>query len=297
MKWRERKVSYGKDNPDKIFYVIRRATCNVGLFSYVLTNMGLVKEAVEKSYIPVIDMQNNKNNYLDAEKVGKENAWEYFFEQPCGYSLTDTMHSHNVILSNGIITEKNDYPGHEIVNNREKRTEWKKIFNKYFLIKEDIKQETERLYQNMFQGEKVLGVLCRGTDYLYNHPPNHPVQPEPKNVILKATEVMRKYRCKWIYLATEDENIYQQFYKAFGSSLKVTSAKRSSDISHSNINDIMMREEDDRKKIGRNYLINILLLAKCDCLVAGSVGGTYGALLLTKGYEYEYIFDLGVYGS
>ena len=38
-----------------------------------------------------------------------------------------------------------------------------------------------------------------------------------------------------------------------------------------------------------------MLLARCDCLVAGSVGGTYGALLMSKGYDYEYVYDLGVY--
>ena len=57
----------------------------------------------------------------------------------------------------------------------------------------------------------------------------------------------------------------------------------------------MMKGEQERCLGGRAYLINILLLAKCNCLVAGSVGGTYGALLLSNGYEYEYVFDLGVY--
>ena len=57
----------------------------------------------------------------------------------------------------------------------------------------------------------------------------------------------------------------------------------------------MMKGEQERCLGGRAYLINILLLAKCNCLVAGSVGGTYGAILLSDGYEYEYVFDLGVY--
>ena len=32
-----------------------------------------------------------------------------------------------------------------------------------------------------------------------------------------------------------------------------------------------------------------------DCLAAGNVGGTHGALLMSRGYEYCYIFDLGKY--
>ena len=53
--------------------------------------------------------------------------------------------------------------------------------------------------------------------------------------------------------------------------------------------------KNDKYLRGREYLINILLLSECDCLVAGSAGGTYGALLIGKEYEYQYIYDLGVY--
>ena len=106
---------------------------------------------------------------------------------------------------------------------------------------------------------------------------------------------MLEHHCRRIYLATEDEDIYRQFREAFGDALKVTKAKRSENIGHENINDAMMKGEQERCLGCRAYLINILLLAKCNCLVAGSVGGTYGALLLSRGYEYEYIFDLGVY--
>ena len=35
-KWRERKVSWGAENPDKTFFVIRRAQCKAGLFSLVM---------------------------------------------------------------------------------------------------------------------------------------------------------------------------------------------------------------------------------------------------------------------
>ena len=294
-KWRERRVSYGTENPDKTFFVVRRATCKVGLFSYVMTNMGLVRQAVEHGWIPVIDMQGNANTYLDEGEVGKKNAWEYFFRQPCGYSLEDISKSRNVILSCGLISEKSRYPGKEIVSDRRARAEWKRLFDRYLLVREDIIKETDALFEAMFHGEKVLGVLCRGTDYLSNRPKNHPVQPEPQEAIRKAREVMREHHCRRIYLATEDEDIYRQFREAFGDALQVTKAKRSENIGHENINDAMMKGERERCLGGRAYLINILLLARCNCLVAGSVGGTYGALLLSNGYEYEYVFDLGVY--
>ena len=40
---RERRKSYGNENPDKIFYVISSPSPAVGLFSYVLTFLGKIK--------------------------------------------------------------------------------------------------------------------------------------------------------------------------------------------------------------------------------------------------------------
>lgn len=294
-KWREHRVSYGKENPDKTFFVIRRASCKAGLFSFVMTNIGLVKYAIERGYIPVIDMQTTANTYLREDQVGRENAWEFYFEQPCGYSLMDISKSRNIVLSSGMITRDNEYPGGDIVRYQEKLQSWKEWFDKYFRVKEEIINEAEKIRETLFQGEKVLGVLCRGTDYTEQKPKAHPIQPAVEDVIQRAKEVMDSRDCKCIYLATEDEGVYQKFYKVFGDQLKVTNAKRYTDIKDRNINDISFERENDAYLRGKEYLINILLLAGCQCLVAGNAGGTYGALLMGAGSEYQFVFDLGVY--
>ena len=54
-------------------------------------------------------------------------------------------------------------------------------------------------------------------------------------------------------------------------------------------------KENDIYTRGLNYLITILILAKCNCIVAGRTSGTVGAALLTDGWEYSYFFDLGYY--
>ncbi|WP_455615430.1 hypothetical protein [Eisenbergiella sp.] len=295
LKWKERKTSLGQENPDKTFFVIRRATCKVGLFSYVMTNMGLVKYALDKGYIPVIDMQNNLNTYLEENEVGKQNSWEYYFEQPCGYSLEDIARSKNIILSSGLVTDKSIYPDRKEVLNFANRQEWKSLFFSYLRVQDNIKKEVEELYIDMFREKRVLGVLCRGTDYINNRPKNHPIQPDPDAVILKAIEVMGDHNCEYIYLATEDEVIYQKFRKVFKDKLKTTEARRFINTGHTNINDFSCEREKDKYLKGKEYLVNILLLAKCNCLIAGSVGGTYGALLMSDGFDYEYVYDLGVY--
>lgn len=294
-KWRERRVSLGCENEDKIFYVVRRATCKVGLFSYVMTNMGQVMYALKKGYIPVIDMQSNENSYLEKEETGHYNAWEFYFKQPCGYTLADIQKSKNVILGNGIVNLQEEYPTGDIVRDNNKYQYWHKCFADYFHIKDEIEEEASRQFSEMFSGKRVLGVLCRGTDYVNNHPKNHPIQPSAEQVIEKAEQIMKEKNCEYLYLATEDEDIYQSFAKAFGEKLKVTDARRCKNTGNRNINEISYERERDRYQKGKEYLLNILILSKCHCLVAGEVGGTYGALLMTKGYEYQYVFDLGLY--
>ena len=294
-KWRERKVSWGAENPDKTFLVIRRAQCKAGLFSLVMTNMGLVKYALDKGYIPVIDMQSERNTYLDEEQVGRENSWEFYFEQPCGYSLKDISRSRNIILSSGLIGKNNFFPEDRMVKNPEEYRMWRNLFQQYFHVKKEILEEAETLKRELFHGERILGVLCRGTDYTNTRPKDHPIQPETADVLVKVDEVLHKQKCSYVYLATEDNDIYEMFERQYGEKLKALKTRRYHNTGKENINDISAKSGESKYQLGRDYLLTILLLANCNCLVAGSAGGTYGALLMGKEYEYRYIFDLGTY--
>lgn len=294
-KWRERTTTYGDENEDKTFFVIRRASCKVGLFSFVMTNMGLVDYAINKGYIPVIDMKNSENTYLEPDQVGKINAWEFYFNQPMGYGLGDISKSKNIILSNGLITKQNNYPDIRIAKNEELLKKWKNVFDRYFQIKDDLLTDFVEVKQKMFQGKRVLGVLARGTDYISLRPKNHPIQPTTQQIIEKASEIMEKYHCDYVYVATEDEKIYNHLKNYFGNRMLAINTLRYSTNERENINDIISNKESNKYSKGREYLLTIWLLSQCNCLVGGNVGGTQGALLMSSGYEFQYIFDLGVY--
>lgn len=292
-KWRERTVSFGERYPDQVFFVVRRAYCKVGLFSHVMTNMGLVDYALKQGYIPVIDMQNGRNTYLEDDKVGKENAWEYFFEQPCGYTLEDVEKARHVILSDGLITDKNNYPDFRIVEDKERFVYWHQIFQKYFRVRGNILAEFEKLRAEMLGDAKTLGILARGTDYVSAKPKGHPIQPTAEEIIGKVREVMGICSCDKIYLATEDAGIYDRLKEEFEDKLVAQKTQRYITSGGQNINDLGAERTKFEK--GKEYLLSMMLLADCDCLVAGNVGGTHGALLMSSGYEYQHIFDLGIY--
>lgn len=315
-RWRERLVSYGNENPDKTFYVIRKHASRAGLFSFYTTNIGSIVQSIADGYVPVVDMQNSINPMLTEEKVGKENAWEYYFLQPCGISLNDISKSKNVIL--GAIDPPEKFPDFDMIEDRDRTglndyiLRWREAAHKYIVFKPEIAAKINAEYAKLFSGRtlpdgerdaleethkksKVLGVLCRGTDYVKLRPHNHPIQPDADTVILKCEEIMSKFGCNYIYLATEDEDIWNKFIARFGSTVVKSYQKhRFTTTSGQNINDIANSELNPRDR-NLEYLISIGILSKCDCFVGGAAGGTYGALLMSDGFEYEYVFNLGRY--
>lgn len=294
--WAEHKVRRGKENKDKTFYVIRRRDLYCGLFSLVLTNLTRINEAVNKGYIPVIDMQNDFNIYLAEDKIGKENAWEYFFEQPAGYSLQDISKSKNVIIGSGAVPAMFPYLDVRFLLGETGELEyWRELTRRYIRVNSSILEMVEKKYAEYFDSnDKVLGVMLRGTDYTAGRPKNHPIQPTPTQALQKVREIYNEQKCTKVFLTTEDEIFYKVLKENFGN-LLVTNKKNYHKYCGDAIGKEDYAENEDRFSAGQEYLISTLLLAKCNCLCAGCVSGSVGALLLTEGFEYTYLFDLGIY--
>ena len=92
-KRKEKHTSYGNENPDKTFYITGVVDQRGGLFWMMLFNLHRIAYALEKGWVPVVDWQNQPNQYLENADLHKENAWEYYFEQPCNYHLISIKHS------------------------------------------------------------------------------------------------------------------------------------------------------------------------------------------------------------
>lgn len=294
--WKEHKVKYGSENQDKTFYVIRRRDLYCGLFSLFLTNLVRIEEAVKKGYVPVVDMQNDFNIYLAEDKIGKENAWEYFFKQPCGYGLSDIKNSKNVIIGSGAVPTMFPYLEIDFLTGKTgELTYWREQVKKYITLSDSAKELVDREYDRLFgKNEKVLGVKCRGTDYSAGKPKNHPIQPTPQQAVEKAEEIFREQNCTKVFLATEDAEFYSIFSEKFGDKLIVNKTDYM-EYKGGSTGKEEYEQKDGGYKAGMEYLITTMLLARCDCLCAGCVSATVGALLLTEGYEYTYLFDLGIY--
>ncbi|MBR6713241.1 MAG: hypothetical protein IKI76_09645 [Selenomonadaceae bacterium] len=179
--WEEHSVRKG-DPKEPTYYIIRRRFDDAGIFSNFIVFAGHIRYALSKGWIPVVDMQNYSSAILEPEKLGKENAWEYFFEQPFRIGLEQAYNAENVILSSGKFppiaippwASTNYYDPKNIV-----MAEWR-MFVKMGLLKvkpalmNEINAERKKLFEPT---DRVLGVYLRGTDYVSMKPKDHPIPP------------------------------------------------------------------------------------------------------------------------
>lgn len=297
--WKEHMEHHGKQNPDKTFFIVRRTNTYSGLLSLMMTHLMRIDEAIKRGCIPVVDMQNNFNIYLPEDRIGKENAWEYYFEQPMNYGLNDIKKSKNILYGSGDVPAAFPYNDVKFVNGESGDIRyWQELAQKYIRLNDKTEEYIHGLETNLFApGDRVVGVKCRGTDYLRAKPEGHPRQPSVEQIIGKTEEVMRERNCNKIFLATEDEIVYNAFKEHFKDAV-VTNKEEYVHYEKGPIGQVVYREDTKEKYLeGLEYLSQIIILSRCRCFVAGLTSGTIGAMLLTKGYEYSYIFDLGLYSK
>lgn len=291
-----RDVSYGTNFPDKHFLVIRRNDSIGGLFSFVLASLGWIKYAFDKGMIPIVDMQSHLNIYLKWSEIFRVNAWEFFFEQPSGYSLKDIRKAKNVTVIDGYVPVARSFPA-DFLNIAEHDhvylATWRCLYNTYIKVKPNLLINRDNAAFEACINNGVIGVLARGTDYAKEHPSGHPIQPTATLLIDKVNELLKgKFSGYKVYLVTEDAFMVQSFQKAFEEKL-ILSYQDTIDYKEGLLVDCLgMRHNIER---GIRYLKAIYDLSRCQCLVAGRTCGSIGAVLGAHESQYRYIFDLGTY--
>lgn len=274
----------------KEFCLIIRNDSRAGFASFMGTNLKSICKCLSQNKIPVIGMEYGQTSF-DKER----NQWSKFFEQPFGISVTDIPP--DSICS---VIDDTDYLMEGLWENKSLQAFWHNIFEKYMLYTEDTKKYLEQEYNNFFKGidiNKVVGVLCRGTDYKENKPYGHWIQPEPKDLIPRIKRAMSYYSCEYIFLATEDKKIYQEFLDEFGKEkLIVTKTKMLENVEKQSIIDVQVEEKIDMFQNNLDYLSAMYQLSKLKYFFAGITSGSLVVCMMSGGFEYLYMHNEGRYG-
>ena len=221
--------------------------------------------------------------------------WDSFFENPINNQIEGTITE---------IKEEDVYPYFHpkyCPYNKISNAIGCKLFNDFVHLNNNSAVYIENEYQKIFEkSNNVLGVICRGTDYVNSKPKGHPIQPQMSEVVKKVKKYIRRYGYEYIYLATESEKIDKEMREYFPGIILVNDRKYyDSKMNKENlqwISEVHFERENDDYLRGLEYLSSLYILSGCKALVGGNCTGSRIAYFLNnKKYEHCYIFDKGVY--
>ena len=281
----------------KKYCLIRRNDMIPGFASHIITNLGQIVKCLNDGYIPVIDTMNAKNIFTDLSKSHSTNAWELYFRQPFSLKYEDIIFTKDTKILEGIPAFMPNY-NMDCLSNYELMTFWNSVMKKYMPFSNEFDTYLNQCLENLpFETDaKILGVLCRGTDYTNIRPYNHPVQTPLNAIFTKTDEFMDKYQCDYCYLATEDQEVLHAFQDKFKDRLLTTQKIYYNTHLTDTINQTNMDSRIDIYHKNMEYLAALALLSKCQYFVGGRTSGTVVVFLLSNKFKGNYIFDCGRYG-
>lgn len=300
--WEEHYVRKG-DPTKPTYYIIRSRLPKNSIFSHITHYTGHIRYALSKGWLPVIDMQNYPNPCLAPEKLGKENAWEYYFEQPLRIGLDHAYNGENVVLSCNKVSPMLSWADNRFYdNNHILVTEWRMLAKLGLLkVKSVLMEEILAIREKLFApNDRVLGVLLRGTDYISLKPKWHPIPPPPEFARDVIIEKIRAWKCNKIFLATEDKNIIQYFKETFGDGFGdfflILDREYVDYVPGKVITSINIDRENDHFLQTKDYVTQMILLTMCNSFVTAKCSGAVGVMILAESFENVYAFNLGTYG-
>jgi hypothetical protein len=294
IRYPEKEICLGNENPDKIFYVI--PSVQYASFGAIFNKpiLGGICHARERNWIPVVDFRSENNWFITEDEVGKVNGWERFFQQPMGYTLESIAQSRHIRIPNTHFIYDGPVCDSAFFNNEyAQRDDWKAIFAQYIKLQPEVEDYISKKQNQLGigPGVRAVGVKCRGTDYAKNKTYGHQIQPEPEEIIAKVREVQQKYSCQKVFLSCEDEDYRKAFAQAFPGQLVV-----SEPAMEYQGKGILYLKDLGNFQTNLDYLTSLALVARSTCVVATACGGSMVSALMAHTPEYEYYFLKGIYG-
>lgn len=220
-------------------------------------------------------------------------VWNDFFEQPFGDD-GGVPETESTVKGNLCVPRFGPY-------NKTVTRLWQKVYRDFTIPNKTLQSYVDSECAQIFKDtDKVLGVLCRGTDYIILRPKNHPRQPSVDEVVSTCRKWMKKYGYEAIYLATEEKAICERFEKEFPGKILTNNRSYYDDKMKeeglSQITEVHFDRENDDYYKGLEYLSSLYILSRCKAFVAGNCGGTGIAFLLNDDkFERMKVFDKGLY--
>lgn len=245
--------SFGEQNPDKYFLVIRQEGAGRGLFSILSSVLCWLDFADRHGFIPVVDFQNFINVYNEDKPINhNENSFNYYFELKSNYSLDEVYSSKNIIFTS------NGYPrgySYSIGNVPGLFETWQR----HMQINRHVLQQVDEVH-GKFLG-RTLGVHFRGQEM--RTAAGHWFPPTKKQMFNAIDRMIDKCGFDEIYVVTEDELLLKCIISKYGSSVLYGNHYRTSGANAYK----QYPRQNHKYLLGLEVLVDMLLLSRCQGLV------------------------------
>ncbi len=230
--------------------------------------------------VPVVDMERHRTRYSedDDRVLGTKNAWEYYFAQPGGLTVTEALlldpldnqgREEGDLIYVGAIQP----PASVLDRMRDLRS-------RYVRVRPEILAEVESILGPDICPD-VLGVHVRGTDMTRGSIPGHPVPPPAVVYLEQAAALDRKLSFSRIFLACDELETVSMFKDRFGDRLIAMEVHRTAATAAISTDYewlFVPGRELHRYQLGREVLVDALLLARCGHLLCGISNVTHAAM-------------------
>lgn len=287
-------------------FVLKRINPTVGIGSNIQLYCGAIDYLRRHTKAPriLIDLQSLPNTLIEEVEVGQVNGWDRLFYQPpnahserCDLSLDALIQSSSTLVIDDLEPFDRvcfeDLPHDAIAGRR--INYWRAIYQSNIRVREDLREDVDAFFAAHFEpSDRILAVLCRGTDYTAQRPYGHPVQPSLQEIFEETQATVRQHNINKIFLSTEDADISRQFRSAFNSVTEfpgVTVSYNQGKLLYESFTG------SQKLRIVQRYLRQIETISRCHHFIAGRCGGSLWAALHSSAKQFGHvkIWDLGVY--
>lgn len=298
--WLSDDRAFGDLNPDKVFYVIKSPIASSGLVKFMSFLLFFVMVAYEKkelSVIPVLDtaIPGDVNQF----NGGKwKDVWGMFFKPVFEYSLEEVYNSRHVIIGKEGKMGANPYLMYV-----EYHSNIGPLMKKYLHLNDEIYEYCAEIIRGLGipKDARVLGVIGRGTDF--NNPgvaALHTLPLDPDGIVKKAREMKNKGGYDYIFLATEDQKVFDTF---MASDLKdatryIDQKRYSIDAGKELLHNRYIRDSESGERDGYrdtvSYIAILEMLRRCNGLMASTDCGALDYAMAMRDTDIE---DLYIHGA
>ena len=263
----------GPLNKGKIIMLLENQSHHGGFCALWVYFLNRLSFSDKMGFYHVIDWNESEFYQEDHPVNGATSIFEYYFEQPCGISLKDAHKSSCVVYD----WNNPEFGYDEVFHvggpidyqfSTKDIEKFARIQRKYIHLHPEIEKSFTYQINTLFQNKKVvLGVHARGADTKIGYK-NHPTIITSEDYIDKTELLANKINADLIFLATDDQEMLEQFKEKFGSKLVYYD-----DVIRSNgtvMNCFIEKErENHHYLLGLEIIRDVYTLAACQGLVCG----------------------------